>query len=96
MTVKKLDPYVHRMQSFLEHKVDANEFERRYLSMFKTDTSSWTEAEYENLNNLFAEVDAFCGNHELRSENDIDEEQLREATKMVLGKLTSLSPGNMP
>ena len=89
MSTDKLDPYVHLMQSFVENKIDANEFERRYLSMFKSDTNSWTEAEYENLNNLFAEVDAFCADPELRDENDIDEEQLREATKMTLVKVLS-------
>lgn len=91
MTVNKLDPYIHLMKSFLENKIDANDFERRYFSMFKNDTSSWTEAEYENLNYLFGELDAFCADPELRGENDIDEDQLREATKMTLAKLSSLT-----
>ena len=86
MTKEKLDPYVHLMKSFVENKIDANEFERRYLSMFKSDTNSWTEAEYETLNNLFGEVDAFCADPELRDEGDIDEEQLREATRKTLAK----------
>jgi hypothetical protein len=52
-TSHKLSPYTHLMKSFLEHEIDANEFKRTYLSMFRNDTNSWTEAEYENLNNLF-------------------------------------------
>jgi hypothetical protein len=87
MTANKLDPYVHLMKSFVENEIDASEFERRYLSLFKSDTNSWTEAEYESLNHLFAEVDAFCADPELRDENDIDEEQLKEATKMTLKRL---------
>ena len=89
MTVNKIDPYVHLMKSFVEDRIDAIEFERRYLSMFKSDTNSWTEAEYENLNYLFAEVDAFCADPELRDANDIDEEQLKEATKRTLLELAS-------
>ena len=78
------------MRSFLANKIDATDFEQRYFSMFKNDTS-WTESEYENLNYLFGELDAFCADPELRSENDIDEDQLREATKMTLAKLSSLT-----
>lgn len=88
MTKDKLDPYVQLMKSFVENEIDANEFERRYLSMFKSDTNSWTEAEYESLNNLFAALDAFCAKPELRDEHDIDEEQLREAARMTLVKLS--------
>ena len=90
-TTNKLNPYIHLMESFLAHKIDASEFERRYFSMFKNDTSSWTEAEYENLNYLFGELDAFCADPELRDENDIDEDQLREAAKMTLANLSSLT-----
>ena len=86
----KLDPYLHLMRSFVDSKMDVNEFERRYLAMFKNDTNSWTQVEYENLNNLFVEVDAFCADPELRDNNDIDEDQLRAATKMTLAKLSSL------
>lgn len=89
MSANKLGPYIHLMKSFIENKIDANEFERSYLLMFKNDTSSWAEAEYEDLNNLFAEVDAFCADPELRGENDIDEDQLREAVKTTLATLLS-------
>ena len=82
-----LSPYIHLIESFLANKIDASEFERSYLLMFKNDTNSWAEVEYENLNNLFGEVDAFCADPESRGENDIDEDQLREATKMTLAKL---------
>ncbi len=82
-----LSPYIHLIESFVENKIDANEFERSYLLMFKNDTNSWTEAEYENLNHLFGEVDAFCADPELRGESDIDEDQLRETAKMTLAML---------
>ncbi|MEN3327806.1 MAG: hypothetical protein V7638_2613 [Acidobacteriota bacterium] len=87
MSENKLHPYIHLIESFIEKKIDANEFERSYLSMFKDDTSDWTEAEYESLNYLFGEVDAFCADPELRGENDVDEDQLRDAAKMTLAKL---------
>jgi self-protective colicin-like immunity protein len=82
-----VDRYIHVMMSFVENKIDASEFERSYLLMFKEDTTNWTEAEYESLNYLFGEVDAFCADPELRGENDIDDDQLREATKTTLAKL---------
>ena len=46
--------------------------------------------EFDILNYLFGEVDAFCGDPTLRDENDIDEDQLREAAKMSLAKLQQL------
>ena len=45
------------------------------------------DPEYEILNNLFAEVDAFCADPALRDENDIDADQLSEAARMALVKL---------
>src|SRR5678816_1274786 len=91
MNASELSPYIDLMKSFLANKIDAHEFEDRYLSMFKEDTTDWTEEEYENLNYLFGEIDAFTPDPELRNENDIDEDQLREATKMTLTKLSMLS-----
>ena len=89
MTANKLNQYTDLMRSFVENKITVYEFERRYLAMFKADKNTWTEAEYETLNNLFSDVDAFCANPELRDDNDIDEDQLREATELTLAKLSS-------
>lgn len=87
MSATNLNPYIHLINSFIENKIDANEFEGRYLSMFKEDTTDWTEEEYQNLNYLFGEVDAFTPAPELRNQDEIDEDQLREATKITLAKL---------
>jgi hypothetical protein len=87
MAANNVEAYVQLIKSFLEKMIDVEEFERRYLSMFKSDTSSWTEPEFEALNGLFAEVDAFCADPELRDENDIDEDQLREAASATLARL---------
>ena len=91
MNASELSPYIDLMKSFLANKIDAHEFEDRYLSMFKEDTTDWTEEEYENLNYLFGEIDAFTPDPELRNENDIDEDQLREVTKMTLARLSSFT-----
>jgi len=39
---------------------------------------------------LFGEVDAFCADSQLRDENDLDEYELKERSKMALERLQSL------
>lgn len=59
--------------------------------MFKDDTNTWTEEEFDILDGLFGHVDAFCCDPDLRGENDIDEDQLKTEARMALERLCRLT-----
>jgi len=52
--------------------------------MFKNDSSYWTDDEYEVLNDLSGDVDAFCDDPVLRGPNDVDEMQLKNSARVAL------------
>ena len=85
-----LRPYVTLLETFCNHEMEAAEFEKQYLSAFKADESDWADDEFEVLDELFAAVDAFCADSELRDDEDLDEDQLRDACKRALSDLLSL------
>ena len=55
--------------------------------MFKEDPTIRREVEYEALNRLFGDVDAFSAEPELRSGDGLDEEQLRSAAESALAAI---------
>lgn len=85
-----LAPYRKLIEQFLNNQISALDFEREYLDMFKNDTTEWPEAEYDVLNDLFGDVDAFCADPELRDPGDLDEEQLRQQAKIAIQRLAAL------
>ena len=56
--------------------------------MFKEETRVLPEDVYDALNNLFLDVDAYCGDVSLRDDEDLDEEDLVASVKEALKKLT--------
>jgi hypothetical protein len=82
--------YVNLITSFVDGNISASEFESAYLTMFKEETGSLSELEYEILDSLFSSVDAFCGDVELMDEDDIDENQLFEDAQKALLSLNSI------
>lgn len=89
MSSDNLTPYIKLIQSFLDGQISALTFERVYLEMFKNDWTAWAEEEYEVLNDLFIDIDAFCADPELRDPEDLDEEQLRQRAKTAIEKLST-------
>jgi hypothetical protein len=67
--------------------MSAEDFERQYFNLFKNETAGMTITEFSPLERLFTAVDAFCPDPSLRSEDDLDEEQLREAAQSTLTAL---------
>jgi hypothetical protein len=61
--------------------------------MFEEDPTIRPEPEYQILDGLFADVDAFCADPDLRSIEDLDEEQLRACARTARGRLRALSTG---
>jgi Bacterial self-protective colicin-like immunity len=81
------------IRRYLNEIVSTEEFERVYLRMFKDDSTIHSKAEHEVLSKLFFDVDAYCGDAELRSANDIDEETLRICARRALSQLEKISLG---
>jgi self-protective colicin-like immunity protein len=82
-----LSEYIGLLEAFIEGRIDAQTFEQFYLERFKSDTTRWPEGEYQILNDLFGDIDAFCAEPELRGPEDLDETQLRERSATALDKL---------
>ncbi len=90
MMPDRLEQYITLISAFVADKIAATDFEREYLKLFKADETEWPEAEFAILDELFGDVDAFCGDPQLRGENDLDEYELKERSKMALERLQSL------
>jgi len=84
-----IESYMELIRSFLAYDLTACEFEQQYLELFKTDNERRVESVYNILDKLFADVDAFCADPELRDEDDIDEDELRRKCKDALEKLAN-------
>lgn len=90
MSSHDLTPYVRLIESFLNSQISPLTFEREYLNMFKNDATGWSGAEYDVLNDLFGDVDAFCADPKLRGPDDLDEDQLKQRARTALEKLLAL------
>ena len=82
-----LTRYRKLIESFVYRKIDPKTFERDYLDWFKNDATEWSESEYEILNDLFGDVDAFCADPQLCGLDDLSEDQLRQKAQLALEKL---------
>jgi hypothetical protein len=80
--------YILLLTQFVAGEITADQFEHSYLEMFKSEKEKFPENVYEVLNNLFLDVDAYCGDPSLRDEEDLDDEGLRVSAKEALKKLT--------
>ena len=87
MSFHPLKKYTDLLKMFTSHQITASEFEREYLALFKNDATIRPEAEFLVLDELFANVDALCLDPEIRDENDLSEDQLRQKAKKALEKL---------
>jgi len=79
--------YILLLMQFVSGKITAAQFERSYLEMFKNEQEVFPENVYEVLNNLFLDVDAYCGDPSLRTKEDLDDDGLRSRAKEALKKL---------
>jgi hypothetical protein len=82
------EKYMELIARFVAGQITVLDFERLYLEMFKAETQSLSTDDYEILDALFADVDAFCNEPELRGPNDLNEQQLREKCAGALAALT--------
>jgi hypothetical protein len=90
MISDKLQRYIALLSSFVTDEIEASDFERKFLKLFKEDATEWSGAEFAILDGLFADVNAFCPDPQLRDEEDVDEYELKEKGKIALEKLQLL------
>ena len=85
------DDYARMMQDFMQGAMSTTEFVTGYLKKFKNETRELDEEEFEILDELFGDIDAYTPETSLIVENPnfyIDERQLRERVAMAIKKLT--------
>ncbi len=87
---ENIQPYIDLLESFTSDQIDAPQFEKSFLELFKNDSSQFDESAYEVLDHLFYDVEDFCADPAIRDEEDLDEAQLKTKSKKHLEELRSL------
>lgn len=87
---KYIQPYIDLVGSFTTNQIDAQQFEKSFLELFKNDFSQFKEKEYEILNSIFYDVEDFCADPTIRDDEDLDEQQLKTRSEMHLKELRAL------
>ena len=89
-TIESLEQYISLINQLVAGELATSHFEMSYLKMFKNETREFPEDVYDVLNSLFTDVDAYCGDLELRDHDDLNDEELLSSAKDALEKLTAL------
>lgn len=84
---KNLKKYKQLIFDFVIGNIPVDEFETSYLKMVKQEHIIFADDIYKLIGTLFSDVDAYCGNPELRDDDDIDENELHFKAKQSLKKL---------
>jgi hypothetical protein len=87
-----LAPYLTLIESFTSAQISAPMFERQFLERYQADPFLWSEDVFDALDGLFADVDAYVADDDLRDadDGDLDDEGLRESAQRVLDRLQLL------
>ncbi|MEG4285691.1 colicin immunity domain-containing protein [Microcoleus sp. A006_D1] len=87
-----MDKYINLLEEFVDNKITADEFERRFIQLFKGDNNLQPGTEFKILDKLFADVDAYCSDPNLIEDPrfDIDGGQLQVSAQETLNKLVKL------
>lgn len=86
--VRMLDGYRELMADFLDGSSSADEFEVRFLAYFKNDRSQIPGPEFDVLDGLFADVDEYVANDDLRAKvGGLDAGGLSDAVRSAYQQL---------
>jgi Bacterial self-protective colicin-like immunity len=88
-----MEKYIKLLQQFAGRKINADEFEQRFLQLFKSDNNLQPGREFKILDKLFADVDAYCSDPDLIEDPrfDIGEVELQVSAQETLDKLLKLT-----
>lgn len=85
-------PYAVLLRSFIDGRLDADEFELLYLRMYKFDPSDWPPELFDVLDTLFGDVDAYCSDDELRQDvGGLNAAELRQSARLAFSRLEQLA-----
>ena len=87
-TIEWLEPYILLITQFVAGDVTADQFEASYMDMFKNESREIPDDIYDVLNDLFSDLDVYCGDPDLRDDEDLDESALLSSAEEALRKLT--------
>lgn len=82
-----IEKYILLITQFVLGEITAPQFEDRYLVMFRNETDQFPEHVYKVLNKLFTDVDSYCGDPDLRDDEDLDDGGLQSCAKEALTRL---------
>ena len=82
-----IEQYILLITQFIVGEITTSQFESRYLEMFKNETNQFPESVYDVLNKLFSDVDSYCGDPDLRDDEDLGDEELLDCAKEALERL---------
>jgi len=88
--MSKAENYRQLIRDFLQREISATQFEATFLNRFKSEPEGMPESLYLALDRLFSDVDMFCADDELREDDDLDEDGLRQACKRTLAEIAEL------
>jgi hypothetical protein len=86
-----LTSYVEVIRSFVQGGIPAADFQRRYLSLFKSDHRLFSDEEFQILNYLFSSCDQFSDVPALFDKRNISSNQLMRDAMNALEALEKLS-----
>jgi hypothetical protein len=83
--------YLDLIEQFVDGRISANRFEAGFLPIFKNETTHLPEDFFNVLDGLFADVDDYVADPELRAEaGGLDDEQLRVCAANAYNALRSI------
>lgn len=84
---ERIEYYRRLIAQFVAGELSADQFEGSFLQEFKAEATTLPEKEFSILNELFLDVDAYCGDSELRTKSNLDAFQLQERAIAALKQL---------
>jgi len=78
--------YHDLLQQFADGSIDAAEFETRFLALRREKEFFPLRRRAKLVDRLMVDVDAFCGDPQLRDPGDLDEDQLKASVRGILSE----------
>jgi hypothetical protein len=85
--VGSLKPYLIISRALVEKRLTPQEFETVFLSVFRSEGDLFSEAITSALDRLFAEVDAYSPDPEVRDDDGLDDAGLISAVALFLHRV---------
>ena len=84
------DNYRQLIDQFLQREITVSQFESAFLDRFKSEPEGMPEGLFKPLDRLFGDVDIFCADDDLRDDDELDEQGLRQACERTLLEIAGL------